>query len=177
MSGIWFDVDLVGGVFKKIANALPFIHAVELNGLSLVRIIRVSCRTFGWVLGYTIVAVAGAVLLFFAADEKKIIVADKGGRYNDNKIILQCNHKICAWNYSCRGLLLFLPAGTVQYPNGWLLMGVLFVPMFVAGIVMMFKNPQLLSKRLNAKEQQSEQSLVIKLSGLMFVVWLCIGRA
>ena len=63
------------------------------------------------------------------------------------------------------GLLLFLPAGTVQYPNGWLLMGVLFVPMFVAGIVMMFKNPQLLSKRLNAKEQQSEQSLVIKLSG------------
>ena len=43
------------------------------------------------------------------------------------------------------GLLLFLPAGTVQYPNGWLLMGVLFVPMFVAGIVMMFKNPQLLS--------------------------------
>lgn len=68
------------------------------------------------------------------------------------------------------GLLLFLPAGTVQYPNGWLLMGVLFVPMFVAGIVMMFKNPQLLSKRLNAKEQQSEQSLVIKLSGLMFVV-------
>lgn len=68
------------------------------------------------------------------------------------------------------GLLLFLPAGTMQYPNGWLLMGVLFVPMFVAGIVMMFKNPQLLSKRLNAKEQQSEQSLVIKLSGLMFVV-------
>ena len=68
------------------------------------------------------------------------------------------------------GLLLFLPAGTIQYPNGWLFMSILFVPMFVAGIVMMFKNPKLLSKRLNAKEQQSEQSLVIKLSGLMFVV-------
>lgn len=67
------------------------------------------------------------------------------------------------------GLLLFLPAGTVQYPNGWLFMGILFVPMFFAGIVMMFKNPRLLNKRLNAKEQQSEQSLVIKLSGLMFV--------
>ena len=66
--------------------------------------------------------------------------------------------------------LLFIPAGTLNYPNAILLMVILFVPMFVAGIVMMFKNPKLLSKRLNAKEQQSEQSLVIKLSGLMFVV-------
>ena len=44
------------------------------------------------------------------------------------------------------GLLLFLPAGTIQYPNGWLFMSILFVPMFVAGIVMMFKNPKLLTK-------------------------------
>ena len=57
------------------------------------------------------------------------------------------------------GLLLFLPAGTVQYPNGWLLMGVLFVPMFVAGIVMMFKNPQLLSKRLNARNSKASKVL------------------
>lgn len=68
------------------------------------------------------------------------------------------------------GILIFLPAGTFDYWNAWLLMGILFIPMFFAGIVMMIKNPELLKKRLNAKEQQSEQNLVIKLSGLMFVV-------
>lgn len=66
------------------------------------------------------------------------------------------------------GILLFLPAGTFAYWNAWLFMGILFIPMFCAGIIMMIKNPQLLKKRLNAKEQQAEQSLVIKLSGLMF---------
>lgn len=66
------------------------------------------------------------------------------------------------------GLLIFLPAGTFSYFNGWVLMGILFVPMFFAGIVMMFKNPELLKSRLNAKEKQKEQSLVVKLSGLMF---------
>lgn len=66
------------------------------------------------------------------------------------------------------GVLLFLPAGTFRWRNGWLLMGILFVPMFCAGIVMMLKNPELLKKRLNAKEKQTEQQLVIKLSGLMF---------
>ncbi len=68
------------------------------------------------------------------------------------------------------GLLIFLPAGTLLFFNGWLLMGVLFVPMFIAGIVMMFVNPELLKKRLNAKEKQAEQGLVVKLSGLMFLV-------
>lgn len=67
------------------------------------------------------------------------------------------------------GLFLFLPAGTMEYPNAWLLMSILFVPMFIAGIVMMFKNPELLRKRLNAKENQGEQRRVIKLSGIMFV--------
>ena len=67
------------------------------------------------------------------------------------------------------GVLIFLPAGTFLYFNGWLLMGILFVPMFLAGIVMMFKNPDLLKSRLNAKEKQREQSLVVKLSGLMFL--------
>ena len=67
------------------------------------------------------------------------------------------------------GLLIFLPAGTFSYFNGWLLMGILFVPMFFAGIVMMFKNPNLLRSRLDAKEKQQEQSLVVKLSGLMFL--------
>lgn len=66
--------------------------------------------------------------------------------------------------------LLFIPAGTVRFRNGWLFMGILFIPMFFAGIVMMCRNPELLRKRLNAKEGQSEQQLVIKLSGLMFVL-------
>jgi len=67
------------------------------------------------------------------------------------------------------GILIFLPAGTLLFSNGILLMSVLFVPMFVAGIIMMFKSPNLLKRRLNAKEKQKEQSLVVKLSGLMFI--------
>ena len=67
------------------------------------------------------------------------------------------------------GLLIFLPAGSFHYWQGWLLMGVLFVPMFVAGLVMMVKNPELLQKRLNAKEQEKEQKTVVALSGLLFV--------
>lgn len=73
------------------------------------------------------------------------------------------------------GLLIFLPAGTFSFFNGWLLMGILFVPMFVAGIVMMFKNPSLLKSRLNAKEKQKEQSLVVKLSGLMFLAGFTVA--
>ena len=68
------------------------------------------------------------------------------------------------------GALIFLPAGTHDYPQGWLLMGILFIPMFIAGLVMMAKNPGLLRNRLNAREKQREQSLVVKLSGLMFLV-------
>lgn len=67
------------------------------------------------------------------------------------------------------GLLLFLPAGTFAYPQGWLLMGILFVPMFIAGLIMMKKSPELLRKRLNVKEEQAEQKAVIALSGLMFL--------
>ena len=67
------------------------------------------------------------------------------------------------------GALIFLPAGTIFFPNGILLMVVLFVPMFVAGIIMMFKSPELLKRRLNAKEKQKEQGMVVKLSGLMFI--------
>ncbi|MBQ3739360.1 MAG: isoprenylcysteine carboxylmethyltransferase family protein [Bacteroidales bacterium] len=66
------------------------------------------------------------------------------------------------------GLLIFLPAGSLLYWQGWLLMGILFVPMFVAGLVMMAKNPELLQKRLNAKEQEREQKTVVALSGLLF---------
>ena len=67
------------------------------------------------------------------------------------------------------GALIFLPAGTFQYFNGWLFLGILFIPMFIAGIVMMFKNPALLKSRLDAKEKQREQSLVVKLIGVMFL--------
>lgn len=73
------------------------------------------------------------------------------------------------------GLLIFLPAGTVFFFNGWLLMGILFVPMFVAGIVMMLKNPDLLKKRLEAKETQKDQSMVVKLSGLMFLAGFLVA--
>ncbi|MDE6132076.1 MAG: isoprenylcysteine carboxylmethyltransferase family protein [Oscillospiraceae bacterium] len=73
------------------------------------------------------------------------------------------------------GVLLFLSAWTFQWLNAWLLIGILFVPMFFAGIVMMFKNPELLKKRLNTKEKQVEQQLVIKLSGLMFVIGFVIA--
>lgn len=67
------------------------------------------------------------------------------------------------------GALLFIPAGTLAWPQGWRLMVILFVPMLLAGIVMIRKNPELLRKRLNAKEEQKEQQDVVKLSGLMFL--------
>ncbi len=67
------------------------------------------------------------------------------------------------------GALVFLPAGTFAYPQGWLLLGILFVPMFAAGLIMMKKSPDLLRKRLNVREEQSEQKTVILLSGIMFL--------
>ena len=67
------------------------------------------------------------------------------------------------------GLLLFLPAGSLHYWQAWLLMGILFVPMFCAGLVIMAKNQDLLRKRLNAKEEEKEQQTVVKLSGLLFI--------
>ena len=67
------------------------------------------------------------------------------------------------------GLLLFLPAGTLRWRQGWLLMGILFIPMFVAGLVMLRRSPELLERRLNAKEEQAQQKKVIGLSALMFL--------
>ena len=52
------------------------------------------------------------------------------------------------------GALIFLPAWTLRYWQGWLLMGILFVPMFLAGLVMLRRSPELLRRRLNAKEEQ-----------------------
>ena len=67
------------------------------------------------------------------------------------------------------GLLLFLPAGTLAYPGGWLLMGLLFVPMFLVGLVMLKKSPDFLAKRLDAKEKQSAQKGVLAGAALMFI--------
>ena len=71
--------------------------------------------------------------------------------------------------------LLLLPAGTWHYPNAWLLMGLLFIPMFIAGLVMLWKNPELLQSRLNAKEKRGAQEIVIKLSGLMFLAGFIVA--
>lgn len=68
------------------------------------------------------------------------------------------------------GLLIFVPAGTINFFNGWLFMLVLFVPMFIAGIVMMIKSPNLLKSRLNAKEKEKEQKNIVAISGLMFLI-------
>lgn len=73
------------------------------------------------------------------------------------------------------GLLVFLPAGTLNFPGGILFMAILFIPMFIAGIVMMIKNPALLKSRLDAKEKQKDQSLVVKLSGLMFLAGFIVA--
>ena len=67
-------------------------------------------------------------------------------------------------------ILLFIPAGTLDYPNGWLFIALLFIPMFFAGIIMLFKSPDLLRRRLNAKEEEDEQKTVILLSGIIFLL-------
>ncbi len=73
------------------------------------------------------------------------------------------------------GLLIFWPAGTMDFDYGWLLMGLLFVPMVIAGFVMLAKAPNLLAKRLDVKEKQATQKGVVALSGLMFVVGFVVA--
>ena len=73
------------------------------------------------------------------------------------------------------GFLIFLPAGTFFFFNGWLLMAALFMPMVFAGVIMMLRKPELLKRRLNAKEHQKEQKLVVKYSGFMFIVGLVLA--
>ena len=87
----------------------------------------------------------------------------------DKKLLSQALTKVTL-GVLLLGMLLFIPAGSLRYWQGWLLMGILFVPMFVAGFVMLAKNPELLRKRLNAKEEQREQKTVVALSGLLFIV-------
>lgn len=67
-------------------------------------------------------------------------------------------------------LLLFIPAGSIDYFNGWLFIALLFIPMFIAGIIMFIKSPELLKRRLNAKEEENEQKIVILISGIVFLL-------
>ena len=73
------------------------------------------------------------------------------------------------------GLLVFLPAGTLYFMNGWLFMALLFIPIFIVGIIMMIKNPDLLKSRLDVKEEESEQKSVVVISGLMFLIGFVIA--
>lgn len=73
------------------------------------------------------------------------------------------------------GVFIFVPAGTVCFFNGWLLMGLLFIPMFFAGIVLMYKTPGLLKKRLNSKERHSKQRKVVIISALMFLAGFVVA--
>ena len=73
------------------------------------------------------------------------------------------------------GLLIFLPAGTLAFAKGWLLMGLLFGPMFIAGLVMLAKSPEFLAKRLDVKEKRAAQQGVVKLSGLMFIAGFVVA--
>lgn len=73
------------------------------------------------------------------------------------------------------GLLIFLPAGTLCYTHGWLFIGLLFVPMLIAGFIMMAKSPDFLKKRLDAKEKQATQKGVLAFSGLMFIAGFVVA--
>ncbi len=86
----------------------------------------------------------------------------------DRKLFFQAIGKLLL-GFVLVGALLFIPAGTLRYPDAWLLIAILFVPMFLAGLVMLFKAPELLRKRLSARESEGEQKQVVALSGLMFL--------
>ncbi len=90
------------------------------------------------------------------------------------KLLLQAISKVLL-GIVLVGALIFVPAGTFSYMQGWLLMGILFIPMVAAGFVMFFKSPELLQKRLNAKEEQGEQRVVVLLSGLMFLATFIVA--
>ena len=73
------------------------------------------------------------------------------------------------------GLLIFLPAGTIRYTYGWLFVSLLFVPMLIAGFVMLYKSPEFLKRRLDAKEKQGTQKGVVAFSGLMFIAGFVVA--
>jgi protein-S-isoprenylcysteine O-methyltransferase Ste14 len=87
----------------------------------------------------------------------------------DTKLLLDAVKKMIA-GVVLIALMLFLPAGTIRYWNGWLFCAVLFIPVMIMGVVLFLKAPDLLRKRLQEKEEQSEQKTVVALSALMFLV-------
>lgn len=72
-------------------------------------------------------------------------------------------------------LLLFIPAGTLDYFNGWLFIALLFVPMLIGGIIIFIRSPELLKRRLNAKEEENEQKIVVLISGIVFLLTFIIA--
>ena len=87
----------------------------------------------------------------------------------NQKLLIQAITKFLA-GLVLISVLLFLPAGTLHYKNGWIFIGVLFIPMLIMGIVLITKNPELLQKRLNARESESDQKKVVAFSGIMFLL-------
>lgn len=86
----------------------------------------------------------------------------------DKKMFIQAITKF-VFGFTIIALLLFISADTLNYWNAWLFIGILFIPMFIVGIILMIKNPDLLRKRLNAKEKESEQKRVLLLGGIIFI--------
>ncbi|MTL75626.1 isoprenylcysteine carboxylmethyltransferase family protein, partial [Turicibacter sanguinis] len=86
----------------------------------------------------------------------------------DKKLFIQAITKFI-FGFIIIALLLFIPAGTLNYWNAWLFIGILFVPMFMVGIILLIKNPDLLRKRLNSRENESEQKVLLVLGGFMFI--------
>ena len=86
----------------------------------------------------------------------------------DKKLFIQAMTKFI-FGFIITAFLLFIPAGTLDYWNAWLFIGILFIPMFMVGIILMINNPDLLRKRLNSKENESEQKVLLLLGGIMFI--------
>ena len=86
----------------------------------------------------------------------------------DKKLFIQAITKF-TFGFIIIALLLFIPAGTLNYLNAWLFIGILFVPMFIVGIILMIKNPDLLRKRLNSKEKEAEQVILLVIGVVMFI--------
>ena len=86
----------------------------------------------------------------------------------DKKLFIQAITKFIV-GFIIIALLLFIPAGTLNYRNAWIFICILFAPMFIVGIILMIKSPDLLRKRLNSKEKESEQGILLMVCGVMFI--------
>jgi protein-S-isoprenylcysteine O-methyltransferase Ste14 len=103
----------------------------------------------------------------------RVIVSNRGD-YMNRELFVQAITKFLLGVFLV-GALLFIPAGTFRYPNAWMFMGFLFIPMFIVGIILMFVNPKLLKSRLDAKESENEQKIVVAISGIMFIAGFIVS--